>query len=756
MPPTGLASTPSQWVMRSRLPGKRLARASWIWLGMLWIMHRAKLANKAKQAIENAAGSFADKMVKLGPLVAGLAAEAWSHIAKFWECMDATELLCTILIGNHCDCSRGKSSVSFNNGLTVKCVMSKTADLSGGFGFSAKPGEMFGGKSKNGKLQLPTGKEIKQEFRDMTKKLKKDARKALKPRTSQAPTGTCETSMDLAFDGLMQAALTIEMSTKGSITTMGISGTVRVSLDGLVKAQGSCSLNAEKWFPEKPKKKVICYKGFCIILLLQGVAELEVNGVLTGTLDLGADVDFDISGSVTVDKTTGHAEAKFETPKIKRQVSFGLGASAFASVRAGVGPFITVFPVPGVPVNFNPMLNLEARAQGDIKFEPPPESVFMIQENESATPSSSLSMLQEAVSSNMSSGRSDMLKMCGAAALNVYIDTGITAFAIPLGFQASLDLKEITKGLTDAMLAGANAAIAVMEHTTKCLGLGFIGSPVASTLRSVASKAAGVLTSIIPSLNLNFGGKPVVLAVPKVFCVEAYKTPGFRSAPCAAQLGCKHVGRLPSSDAQIERVMPEVQTSVAIPTLDAPTCHPLRMGDGFIELGNFRLGQVDPNHFSIAYCSPLDGCNEDSSYYSPVNMNNQGRTVEHDWRDCQVRCLGVVGCAHFSFWPDGGCHLQDGAATRHTTPGATAGPPKCQEEAAVAGQQSVAPSICGEGHPIVPLQTRPGRHAWPRQDLGTRLASLFSQMCKSARMRTFQLLAGQRLPFAARLGKQDT
>ncbi|CAE7270353.1 hypothetical protein AK812_SmicGene3004 [Symbiodinium microadriaticum] len=340
----------------------------------------AKLANKATQAIEHAAGSFADKMVKLGPLVAGLAAEAWSHIAKFWECMDATELLCTILIGNHCDCSRGKSSVSFNNGLTVKCVMSKTADLSGGFGFSAKPGEMFGGKSKNGKLQLPTGKEIKQEFRDMTKKLKKDARKALKPRTSQAPTGTCETSMDLAVDGLMQAALTIEMSTKGSITTMGISGTVRVSLDGLVKAQGSCSLNAEKWFPEKPKKKVICYKGFCIILLLQGVAELEVNGVLTGTLDLGADVDFDISGSVTVDKTTGHAEAKFETPKIKRQVSFGLGASAFASVRAGVGPFITVFPVPGVPVNFNPMLNLEARAQGDIKFEPPPESVFMIQD----------------------------------------------------------------------------------------------------------------------------------------------------------------------------------------------------------------------------------------------------------------------------------------------------------------------------------------------------------------------------------------
>ncbi|CAE7665244.1 unnamed protein product [Symbiodinium sp. CCMP2456] len=605
----------------------------------------AKLANKVGDEIERAAGNLASKMEKLGPLVAGLAADAWEVISKWWNCMDATELLCTILIGNHCDCTAGRSRVSISSsGLSLKCVMSQTADLSGGMGFSAKPGEPFGGKSPNGKLRLPTGKEIKQQFRAMTKKLKKDARQALKPRTSQAPTGTCETSMDLAFDGIVQSALTIEMSTKGKTTTIGISGTVRVSLEGLVKAEGSCSLNAEKWFPKKPKKKVICYKGFCIVLLLQGVAELEVNGVLTGSLDLGADVDFDIEGSITVDKSTGHAEADFKTPKIRRQVSFGLGASAFASVRAAAGPFLTVFPVPGVPVNFNPMLNLEARAQGDIKFEPPPPGVFMIQESELSTASTSISpsnvsMLEDTVSSNVSSGRSNKLKMCAAAALNVYLDTGITAFAIPLHFQASFDASAIMEGITEAFMAGAKAATAVLRRIGQCSGISFMTAPVASTLDNVAEKAAEVVNKIIPSLKLDFGGKPVVLAVPKVFCVEAYKTPGFDTAPCAAQLGCKHVGRLPSSDAEVERVMPEVQTSVATPTSKAPTCHPLRMGDRFIELGNFRLGEFNDFHFSIAYCAPLEGCNTQRHYYTPA-IPGQG-TKELDWRDCQVRAAAV-------------------------------------------------------------------------------------------------------------------
>ena len=51
--------------------------------------------------------------------------------------------------------------------------------------------------------------------------------------------------------------------------------------------------------------------------------------------------------------------------------------------------------------------------------------------------------------------------------------------------------------------------------------------------------------------------------------------------------------------------------------------------------------------------------------------------------DCQRRCAGVKGCAHFSFWPDGGCLLTDATSKPRAVPfefsGTIAGPPSCHE-----------------------------------------------------------------------------
>ncbi|CAJ1356541.1 unnamed protein product, partial [Effrenium voratum] len=44
--------------------------------------------------------------------------------------------------------------------------------------------------------------------------------------------------------------------------------------------------------------------------------------------------------------------------------------------------------------------------------------------------------------------------------------------------------------------------------------------------------------------------------------------------------------------------------------------------------------------------------------YMPANMHNQSRSREDNVLHCQQRCLRTAGCAHFSFWPDHGCHLQ--------------------------------------------------------------------------------------------------
>mmetsp|Transcript_38826 Transcript_38826/g.119874 ORF Transcript_38826/g.119874 Transcript_38826/m.119874 type:complete len:835 (-) Transcript_38826:98-2602(-) len=75
-----------------------------------------------------------------------------------------------------------------------------------------------------------------------------------------------------------------------------------------------------------------------------------------------------------------------------------------------------------------------------------------------------------------------------------------------------------------------------------------------------------------------------------------------------------------------------------------------------------------PNCFSVGYL------------YSPKNMVDQGRTREISAEACQARCNTTHGCAHFAFWPDGGCHLQDNKSVRtvsldHTVIG---GPPSCE------------------------------------------------------------------------------
>ena len=42
-------------------------------------------------------------------------------------------------------------------------------------------------------------------------------------------------------------------------------------------------------------------------------------------------------------------------------------------------------------------------------------------------------------------------------------------------------------------------------------------------------------------------------------------------------------------------------------------------------------------------------------YADPHMMPSSEQSNMASALDCQRRCAGVKGCAHFSFWPDGGC-----------------------------------------------------------------------------------------------------
>jgi len=53
-----------------------------------------------------------------------------------------------------------------------------------------------------------------------------------------------------------------------------------------------------------------------------------------------------------------------------------------------------------------------------------------------------------------------------------------------------------------------------------------------------------------------------------------------------------------------------------------------------------------------------NGC-ESMMTFSPTYMPGQSRSVEN-LTSCRARCALVDGCTAFSYWADGGCHLNDG------------------------------------------------------------------------------------------------
>jgi len=69
-------------------------------------------------------------------------------------------------------------------------------------------------------------------------------------------------------------------------------------------------------------------------------------------------------------------------------------------------------------------------------------------------------------------------------------------------------------------------------------------------------------------------------------------------------------------------------------------------------------------------------CWENGFRWTPLNMAGASRSVSTTVKGCQERCASTTGCKHFSFWHDGGCHLQDGRAKRHDHH-AVSGPPSC-------------------------------------------------------------------------------
>ncbi|CAE7707795.1 unnamed protein product, partial [Symbiodinium sp. CCMP2456] len=500
----------------------------------------AQLAKVVGDAIATKAAfgsEVAKEVVKVGPLVAGLATEAWDQIKSFIDCMTESTTLCHILIGEHWD-------------------------------------------------------EYMQAYKMASQVMK--SRDALKPRKAKAPAGSCETGLEVAVDVASQFTPDIAVKTGfNGDTEISIAGTVRASIHALVEGEGSCSFRAERGLPKVPKTKVVCARF---------LAELEVKGTLTGTIETSADVDYEIKGTVVV-KPNGQAESSFESPTIKHQDGFAIGASASTSVRVGMGPVFTVWPVPvpGIPINFNAMINAEAKALGTLQFG---SGMFLLQEDQQFVPDYQqvVEKIGDVVEERMQAERqATTIEMCGAASLSAFADIDITAFALPSSFRAVLNSDLIVAEIQKAMAKGATALIQLISGPLRCIPG---GDAVSGTIETVAETASDTITSLIPALDLDFTVKSIQLLEPqKLWCKEIYKTPGFDQAPCAATLGCKFAGRPPLRD--VESPPPEQVTNQLNAADSAPSCSSaessVKMGDRFIQIGTFRLGAVDDDHFSVSH-----------------------------------------------------------------------------------------------------------------------------------------------------------
>ncbi|CAE6931190.1 unnamed protein product [Symbiodinium sp. CCMP2592] len=75
-------------------------------------------------------------------------------------------------------------------------------------------------------------------------------------------------------------------------------------------------------------------------------------------------------------------------------------------------------------------------------------------------------------------------------------------------------------------------------------------------------------------------------------------------------------------------------------------------------------------------------CLDRYARYEPLDLPGEGRSQETNVRACQQRCASVAACSHFSFFRDGGCHLQDSSAGLVPDEDAFCGPPRCASSSA--------------------------------------------------------------------------
>ena len=130
--------------------------------------------------------------------------------------------------------------------------------------------------------------------------------------------------------------------------------------------------------------------------------------------------------------------------------------------------------------------------------------------------------------------------------------------------------------------------------------------PLTNIMMKAAGAAGSIIAKLLPGINPSGSlDKSVQLLSPtKLFCKEVVRVPQkFAVVPCAMELGCKASGRRPEPGSKVPP--PEQVRNYVKKTDEAPSCHHLRMGDRFIEIGDWRLTAFARAWSACLICSRL-------------------------------------------------------------------------------------------------------------------------------------------------------
>jgi len=143
---------------------------------------------------------------------------------------------------------------------------------------------------------------------------------------------------------------------------------ITASVAALISAEAHCSATLDRRLPQKPIKKLACAGYFCLLIMLQGVATIDVKGSIAGSAELSLSADFGVSSTIEVNLATGEADVQVSSTKLRHQKGWQLAGSFDGSVSASMGPHLVVFPIPGVPVDILPTVTVEVAAHGSLMY----------------------------------------------------------------------------------------------------------------------------------------------------------------------------------------------------------------------------------------------------------------------------------------------------------------------------------------------------------------------------------------------------